>query len=175
MIEDAGILGNIQQGGRQGRRTTDSLFILRTIIEKSLKTGAVKDRDISLIFIDLSKAYDCVPDRLLWDKLLALGFHLDIIKLLTSLYRNSTVKVVVNGHLTEEVSCQQGIKQGCVLSPLLFILYMAEVGSFLENNQSGVKLQGVHISGLRGWRMRLLKMLLTRGRGSWGQRLLLHL
>ena len=40
------------------------------------------------------------------------------------------------------------IEQGCVLSPHLFILYMAEVGSFLENNQSGIKLQGVHISGL---------------------------
>ena len=73
---------------------------------------------------------------------------MDIIKLLTSLYRNSTVKVVVNGHLTEEVSCQQGIKQRCVHSVLLFILYMAEVGSFLENNQSGIKLQGVHISAL---------------------------
>ena len=62
--------------------------------------------------------------------------------------KNSTVKVVVNVHLTNDVSCQQGIKQGCVLSPLLFILYMAEVGSFLENQPSGIKLQGVHISGL---------------------------
>ena len=56
---------------------------------------------------------------------------------------------MVNGHLTEEVSCQQGIKQRCVLSPLLFMLYMAEVGSFLENILSKVKLQGVHISGLQ--------------------------
>ena len=56
--------------------------------------------------------------------------------------------MVVNGHLTNDVSCQQGIEQGCVLSPLLFILYMAEVGSFLENQPSGIKLQGVHISGL---------------------------
>ena len=62
--------------------------------------------------------------------------------------KNSTVKVVVNVHLTNDVSCQQGIKQGCALSPLLFILYMAELGSFLENHPSGIKLQGVHISGL---------------------------
>ena len=54
---------------------------------------------------------------------------------------------MVNGHLTEE-SCQQGIKQGCVLSPLLFILYMAEVGSFIENHPRGIQLQGAHISGL---------------------------
>ena len=56
MIEKAGILGNIPQGGRPGKRTTDSLFILHTIVEKSLKIGAVKDRDISLIFIDLIKS-----------------------------------------------------------------------------------------------------------------------
>ena len=80
--------------------------------------------------------------------MIALGFHLVIIKLLTSLYRTSTVKVVVNGHLTNDVNCQQGIKQGCVLSPLLFILYMAEERSFLDNHPSGIKLQGVHFSGL---------------------------
>ena len=148
IIEKSGILGNIQQGGRPGKRSTDSLFILRTIIEKSLKSGKIADRDIALIFIDLSKAYDCVPHQKLWDKLLALGMHLDIIKLLTSLYKDSRVKVMVNGFLTDDVQYQQGIKQGCVLSPILFILYIADLGHLLESHKGGIKLQGLHIAGL---------------------------
>ena len=142
LIEGSGILGNIQQGGRPGKRSTDSLFILRTIIEKSLKSGKVADRDIGLIFIDLSKAYDCVPHQKLWDKLLALGLHLDIIKLLTSLYKDSKVNVMINGCLTDDVHYQQGIKQGCVLSPILFILFIADLGYLLESHPGGVKLQG---------------------------------
>ena len=79
------------------------------VLTPSLKSGVLKDRDISLICIDLSKANDFVPHQKLWDILLALGLHLNIIKLLVSLYRDSKVKVVANGHLTGEVSCQQGI------------------------------------------------------------------
>ena len=148
LVEESGILGNIQQGGRQGKRATDSLFILRTLIEKALKIGKPADRDIALIFIDLSKAYDCVPHQKLWNKLLAMGLHADFIKLLNSLYNKSTVKVSLNGHLSGDVHYNRGIKQGCVLSPILFILYIADIGKLLESYPGGIKLQNCRISGL---------------------------
>ena len=47
LVEESGILGNILQGGRYGKRAT------------ALKSGKIVDRDVSLIFIDLS-AYECV-------------------------------------------------------------------------------------------------------------------
>ena len=148
LVEQSGVLGNIQQGGRAGKRATDSLFILRTLIEKALKSGKPIDRDIALIFIDLSKAYDCVPHQKLWNKLLSMGLHADFIKLLNSLYNKSTVKVSVNGHLSGDVFYNRGIKQGCVLSPILFILYISDVGKLLEGHPEGFKLQGYRINGL---------------------------
>ena len=148
LVEKSGILGNIQQGGRQGKRATDSLFILRTIIEKALKSGKPTDRDIALIFIDLSKAYDCVSHQKLWNKLLSLGLHVDFIKLLNSLYHKSTVKVSINGHLSGDVHYNRGIKQGCVLSPILFIIYIADIGKLLESYPGGFKLQNCRIAGL---------------------------
>ena len=148
LVEQSGVLGNIQQGRRAGKRATDSLFILRTLVEKALKTGKPADRDIALIFIDLSKAYDCVPHQKMWNKLLSMGLHEDFIKLLNSLYHKSTVKVSLNGHLSGDVHYNRGIKQGCVLSPILFVLYIADIGKLLEGHPGGFQLQGYRIAGL---------------------------
>ena len=148
IVEEANILGNIQQGGRPNKRTTDSLFLLRTIIEKALTSTVPKERAIALAFIDLSKAYDHVSHERLWNKLLALGFQTKVVNLLRSLYRESTVRVMVNGHLSKEVVYERGIKQGCVLSPLLFILYLSELGYILEKNPNGIQLAGQRIAGL---------------------------
>ena len=78
-VEECGLLGNIQIRGREGLRTEDSLFILRTLIEKASSSEKSEDRDIALLFIDLSKAYDCVSHDLLWTKLSALGLYPDFL------------------------------------------------------------------------------------------------
>ena len=101
-----------------------------------------------MAFIDLSKAYDHVSHERLWNKLEDLGFKTKVVDLLRSLYKKSTVRVLVNGHLSKEVGYERGIKQGCVLSPLLFILYLSELGYILEKNPNGIQLAGQRIAGL---------------------------
>ena len=73
VVEKYNILGQIQFGGRKNKRPEDALFILRTIIEKGAKTFKNTDDNLSLLFIDLTKAYDSVPHDRLWEKLLELG------------------------------------------------------------------------------------------------------
>jgi hypothetical protein len=55
-----------QMGFRKGRRTTDNIFILRTIVDKYL---ARKRGKIYWIFVDLQKAFDTVIREALWWKL----------------------------------------------------------------------------------------------------------
>ena len=61
LLEKRGILGQIQNGGRKNRQGLDSLFVLRTILEKRPGKGHNNLNDLSLLFIDLAKAFDKVP------------------------------------------------------------------------------------------------------------------
>ena len=74
LVETRGVLGQVQNGGRGNRQGLDSIFILRTILEKSLGAGKTAHKDFSLLFVDLAKAFDKDPHDLLWEKLSRMAF-----------------------------------------------------------------------------------------------------
>jgi hypothetical protein len=148
LVERAGWLGQIQNGFRKNRQGNDSLMILRTIMEKSKQVGKKGDRNLSLLFVDLQKAYDMVPHELLWAKLDSLGLGDKFVNILKALYKDDCFKIRINGLYTGAVHPQRGLKQGCPLSPILFGLFMADLGRTLENSNLGVKIFGQTISGL---------------------------
>ena len=144
MVESRGVLGQIQNGGRKGRQGLDSLFVLRTILEKSANSTP----DLSLLFIDLSKAFDKVPHDLLWDKLIKMGCHPNFVRVLKALYKDSYVTVLVNGWPSDKVFVRSGVKQGCPLSLLLFNLFLSDIGCMLEQSNIGIPIWGKFISSL---------------------------
>ena len=139
------MLGQIQGGNRKGKQGIDNLFVLRTILEKGKGS---KYKNLAAIFIDLSKAYDSVPHDKLWEHLKRMGINQKFITIMMSLYKDSTVIVRVNGHDSEQVEVKSGVRQGCPLSPLLFTLYMSDIGYVIENSPVGVNIWGKIISGL---------------------------
>ena len=94
------------------------------------------------------KAFDSVDHEVLWSTLRDMGLGEQLIKILKSLYKDSSVQILVNGHSTRKVFCRKGIKQGCILSLLLFILLLADLGAKIEKHESGIKLMGRHFSGM---------------------------
>ena len=132
LVERTKVLGQIQYGGRAGKQGLDSMFVLRTIIEKSAGSGKTAEKDLSLAFVDLSKAFDKVPHDLLWEKLLKMGCHPNFVRALQALYKDSHIRVLVNGHQTDKIFVKSGVKQGCPLSPLLFALFISYITHFLE-------------------------------------------
>src|SRR5579872_7488344 len=61
---------------------------------------------------------------LLWKAMKEYGVSEKIVKILNSLYDNTRARVRVKGSLSDFLSLRTGVKQGCVLSPLLFNIFM---------------------------------------------------
>uniref|UniRef100_A0A3P9MG11 Reverse transcriptase domain-containing protein n=1 Tax=Oryzias latipes TaxID=8090 RepID=A0A3P9MG11_ORYLA len=107
------ILRKEQAGFRKGRRCTEQIFALRNIIEQS----AEWQQQLSVNFIDFEKAFDSVHRDSLWRILRAYGVPTHMIKLIRSFYNN--YRCCVGGSdIWFEV--KTGVRQGCVMSALLF-------------------------------------------------------
>ena len=79
-----------------------------------------------ILFLDLVKAFDRVPRELLWELLGKFGVPPKLVRLLKALHQDVFVKFEVDG-ITHEVRCTIGVKQGDILGPVLFIIFMAGV------------------------------------------------
>ncbi len=95
---------------------------------------------ISAAFMDLEKAYDRVDWRALWDvfKIYGVGGKLHIA--IKSSYEKASTCVKSSGETSEHFEIKVGLRQGCVMSPWLFNIYMdgvmremnGKVGEVLE-------------------------------------------
>ena len=106
-----------QFGFVAGKGTTDAILTLRNIIEKTVKR---QEQQLWLMFVDYSKAFVTVSHAVLWRTLLEFGTPKHLVWLLERLYSKATGVIrVADGH-TEKFPFEQGVRQGCILSPLLF-------------------------------------------------------
>ncbi len=110
-----------QAGFRKDFRTTDNLFILRTLTEQA----RFQKKQLYTCFVDFKKAFDIVPRDLLWQVLGGLGISGRILECLRSMYRQDQASL----HHPEEgftptFLCRIRVKQGCPFSPLLFGLFI---------------------------------------------------
>ena len=144
LVEVHNLLGEVQNGFRRERSMTDNSFILDSIL---MMTKAKKQK-LHLCYLDISKAYDSVNRNILWSRLTAMGFGSSFLGCLKALYAGDSVDCVVNGISTRPVFLRRGLRQGCSLSPLLFALYISDIGSDLTRSQEGFSLGGVTFSGL---------------------------
>ena len=69
-----------------------------------------------------------------------LGFPSTYVKAIRSLYEGAISKVALNGRHTGDIALRSGVKQGCPLSPYLFILYVEPLMLQLQNHLDGVRI-----------------------------------
>ena len=118
-----------QYGFHPNGGTVDAIFIVRQIIEKA------KERKVNLHFnfIDFKSVFDTIWRKALWKMLAHIGIDKKIIKILERLYENSKCAVTIDGKLTEWFSVLVGVRQGCLLSPTLVIIFLEFVINEVES------------------------------------------
>ena len=112
-----------QFGFMPGRGTTDAIFIVRQVQEKYLG----KSKRIYFGFVDLEKAFDRVPRKVVEWALRKEGVNEWMIKAVMSTYYEAKTAVKGGSGVSEEFEVKVGVHQGSVLSPLLFITVMQAV------------------------------------------------
>jgi len=135
-----------QAGFVKGRGAREQILTVRQIVEKAREFN----RPVFICFIDFSKAFDSVKWPKLWETLLAMGIPKHLVHLLRRLYEDGTASVRADGALSGDFHPSSGVRQGWIISSLLFNVYTELIMRItLEDWPDGVSIGGFKISNLR--------------------------
>ena len=113
-----GALRENQAGFRKNRSCVDQIAALRIIVEQSEEWNS----PLLVNFIDYEKAFDSVDRATLWMLMRHYGIPEKLVNLVKSSYDGTYCQVFHEGQLTDRFEVGTGVRQGCLLSPFLFIL-----------------------------------------------------
>ena len=112
-----------QCGFRPGRGTLDQLYTLCRALEGSWEFA----QPVHICFVDLEKAFDRVPLGLLWGVPREYGVLDPLLRAVRSLYDRCQSLVRIAGSKSDSFPVRVGLRQGCPLSPILFITFMDRI------------------------------------------------
>ena len=132
------IVSESQCGFRRNRGTVDMIFAVRQIQEKCRE----QNQNLYLMFVDLTKAFDTVSRRGLWQILSKLGCPPKLISIVRSFHEGMMARVIENDCVSDPFPVTNGVKQGCVLAPTLFsLLFATMLFSALSQTDAGITIR----------------------------------
>lgn len=126
-VDENDILCEYQAGFRKNYSTLDNIFSLSNIVQLQLS----KKKKLYAFFVDFKAAFDTVNRQALFYKLSNIGMSSKMLNILKKLYENTRSSIWNGKEMSDFFSVMLGVKQGCVLSPLLFSLFINDINVVL--------------------------------------------
>ena len=140
------IIAEEQAGFRSGRSTMEQIFNVRVLCEKYSQ----HQQDIYHVFIDFKKAFDRVWHDALWATMKKYNMGQKLINTIKQLYTKANSAVLVQGTVGDWFHTSVGVRQGCLLSPTLFNIFLERIMTdALEDHQGTVSIGGQTVTNLR--------------------------
>ena len=122
-LEDISFINKYQSGFRQNKSTDDHLFKFSQSVMESFNRG----EHVVAAFLDIENAFHNVWHNGLRYKIFMLDLPTKMTRWLSDFLVGRIIQVNVNGFLSDKISPLAGVRQGCVLNPLLFLLYVTDL------------------------------------------------
>ena len=135
------IIGKNQTCSIKNRSIFDNLHLHRNVMDY------IEQKQLPVIFISLDqeKAFDRVDIGYLYDTLTAFGFDKQFIRWIEILYKDIKSSVIVNNYISDSLDIQRGVRQGCSLSMILYVICFEP---FVKKVQDDIDIKGIKIPGL---------------------------
>ena len=119
---------SIQGGFRRDRSTFAKIWTLRNIIEFLI----INNKELHMCYIDIQKAYDSVEYWALDIILEKYGFSSKFISIIQDICINAIYNVILPYSLSKDIKISKRVKQRCLLSLMLFIIFLEPLMLLLE-------------------------------------------
>ncbi len=133
------IIDELQNGFMSGRYIIDNIRLILDILDYS---DLVVDNSF-ILFLDFHKAFDSIEHEFMFKALDLFGFGEHFKKSVRTLYAFGNSSIKLPHGTTKRFGIERGVRQGCPVSPYLFLLPMQILTNYIKNSS----LKGISIAG----------------------------
>uniref|UniRef100_A0A803QCS5 Reverse transcriptase domain-containing protein n=1 Tax=Cannabis sativa TaxID=3483 RepID=A0A803QCS5_CANSA len=127
------------------RLITDNILVAFELVH-AIKNKTAGRSGIATLKLDMSKAFDRVEWRFIQEVMVKMGFATKWVNLIMGCLTTNTFTFLLNGEVTGSLTPSRGLRQGCPLSPYLFLICSEGLSRLLHQEQSMGNLNGFKLT-----------------------------